>query len=209
MNWQINQTVDLTKGQPSVQVWPTALMVVGDNLAHVWNISVVEKYAPVNLDGYTAYVYFVREDGKSVYLDGSISGNTISIKFDEKCYAIQGSIRGVVKAKKGDQVLTMSDMVFVVRHGTGTEVIDPGEVIPNLETLLAKLPEVDAIITEAEKSIEIANAAADRANEAADRLNWNFLASDDGNGNVTLSGLVDVFDDNAGNVTIGPFSATV
>ena len=51
MQWTIDQTVDLHKGVRTPQVWPEALMLCGDDRAHVWRVRVLDGGAPAALTG--------------------------------------------------------------------------------------------------------------------------------------------------------------
>lgn len=206
MIWKIHQNVDLLRGFVDVNTWPEALMLPGDEAAHVWEIEIKSGGTAVDLTACAAKAYFARADNASVMLDCTISGNVVSVKFEEPCYAIPGQLRGVVKVTKGETVLTACETYFMVRPPLPDQVVDPGNVVPSIEVLMAKLQQMADATDAATIAAANANDAADRANAAADKLNWDFVVSDDGAGNVTLAGLVDVMDDGNGNVSIGPFA---
>jgi len=207
MIWKIHQAIDLLRGYVDVNTWPEALMLPGNDTAHIWEIEIKSGGTPVDLSACAAKAYFARADNASVVLDCTINGNTISVTFDETCYAIPGQLRGVINVTEGGTVLTACETYFMVRPPLPGQVIDPGNIVPSIEVLFSKLQQMSDATDAATAAAESANAAADRANLAADKLNWDFVVSDDGIGNVTLAGLVDVMDDGNGNVSIGPFAA--
>jgi len=207
MNWKIHQTIDLLRGFVDVNTWPESLMLPGDDAAHVLEVEIKSGEQPVDLTGCSSLVYFNRADKAVVILPGIVSGNTVSVTFDPSCYAIPGQLRTVMKVTNRSGILTACETYFMVRAPLPDQVIDPGTIVPSIEVLMAKLQQMTDVTAAANEATDNANAAADRANAAADKLNWDFVVTDDDAGNVTLSGLVDVMDDNNGNVTIGPFAS--
>ena len=59
-NWVIEQDIDLRCGAQMPQIWPNALMLTGDNLAHTWRVRVFDGGEAVALTGATVTGYFVR-----------------------------------------------------------------------------------------------------------------------------------------------------
>lgn len=139
MDWKIRQAVDLSKGFPEVVVWPKALIMYGDNSAHVWELEVLDAGQPVDLAGYSVKGYFLRDDGNTVLVTGSATGNVASVVLDSTCYAIEGSLRGIIRISKVGQVLTASEVFFTVRSSIGDSIVDPGGLIPSLDDLLAQI----------------------------------------------------------------------
>lgn len=208
VQWIIHQVIDLLRGYVDVNTWPESLMIPGDDAAHVLEVEIKRGGQPVDLYGCAAKTTFTRADNTGVVLDCTISGNLIKVELTPECYAIPGQLRAVMKVTNPDGVMTACETFFRVRMPGPDQVVDPGNVIPSIEVLLARLQQMADATDAATIAAKSANEAADRANAAADKLNWDFLASDDGEGNVTLSGLVDVMDDGNGNVSIGPFAGT-
>lgn len=208
--WKIRQTVDLAASGSGPTAWSEALMTDGDKSAHTWAVTVLDGGQPADLTGTAAMCYFNRADHGTVAVQGTITGNQVSVTLTQECYAIEGPLVAIFRLTHTDgTILTLSVLRFNVGKGPNNNaVIDPGGVVPDLETLLAQVASIEAILQAANTATENAQTAADRANAAADKLNWDFIVTDDGAGNVTLSGLVDVVDDNNGNVSIGPFVTT-
>ena len=208
--WKIRQTVDLAASGSAPTAWSEALMTDGDKNAHTWAVTVLDNGRAADLNGATAICYFNRADHTTVAVKGTITGNLVSVMLTQECYAIEGPLVSIFRlTNTTGMILTLSVLRFNVGKGPNNNaVIDPGGVVPNLETLLAQVASIEAILQAANTATENAQTAADRANAAADKLNWDFVVTDDDAGNVTLSGLVDVVDDNNGNVSIGPFVTT-
>lgn len=125
MNWTINQTVDLSRGYTPV-VWPDALMVSGDVGAHTWRVAVLDNGNPVDLSGATITGSFLRADGNTVLVSGSISRNIASVTLTDVCYAVEGKMKGTIKMTKSGTVITLAAVIFTVSLFTSGSVIDPG-----------------------------------------------------------------------------------
>lgn len=208
--WKIRQTVDLAASGSTPTAWSEALMTDGDKNAHTWTVTVMDDGLAANLVGMAAMCYFNRADHVTVPVAGTIRGNQVSVTLKKECYDIEGPLVAIFRLTTPDgTIMTLSVLRFNVGKGPNNNaVIDPDGIIPDLETLLAQVASIEAITQAAIAATEDAQTAADRANAAADKLNWDFVVTDDDAGNVTLSGLVDVVDDNNGNVSIGPFATT-
>jgi len=165
MSWIIHEKVDLVRGFVDVNVWHTALMVPGDSNAHVWEIEVNNDGVPYDLTGYTAIAHMTRADEKEVMLKGVCSGNVITVVFEEPVYAIPGQLRGLVKLSRGETRLSICETYFRVRNPPSGQIVDPGEVIPDIEVLLDKIATLDEVIKEANDAADRANAAADAAEQ--------------------------------------------
>lgn len=165
-NWLINQDVDLQCGAQAPQVWPNALMLLGDHQAHTWRVRVLEGGAAASLTGYTITGYFIRTDGSTVTIQGSIDGNTAIVTLAQACYAFEGELRAVLRMAKGDAVVTLSALIFRVRKELTDSIIDPGAVIPSLDALLAQINACNTATTSANTAAANANAATTAANTA-------------------------------------------
>ena len=166
MNWIIRQTIDLTRGFPPANVWPDVLMIPGDGDAHVWEIAINERGQPANLDGYSVSALFVREDKNSIYIAGNSSGNIASVTLTQQCYAIAGQLRGIMRISKNGNVLSACETFFSVREPVPNQYIDPGEIIPSLEELLAQMDALEQL-EEDVSAAEAERIAAEQEREAA------------------------------------------
>ncbi len=90
-NWIISQTVDLAAGTEAMSASPRVLMVPGDDLGHVWTITVLRGGVAVALSG-TVYAYFTRLDGTTVVVEGAISDNVITVALTSGCYLCPGAL---------------------------------------------------------------------------------------------------------------------
>lgn len=125
MNWTINQTVDLSRGYTPV-VWPDALMVSGDVGAHTWRLTVLDNGVPADLSGANITGSFLRADGNTVLVSGTVSGNIASVTLTDACYAVEGKLVGTMRAVISGATVTLAAVVYTVKLLTSGDVVDPG-----------------------------------------------------------------------------------
>lgn len=170
-NWMIEQDVDLRCGAQTPQIWPNALMLTGDNLAHTWRVRVFDGGGTVALTGATVTGYFVRTDGNTVAVQGSVEGSTAIVTLAQACYAFEGDLKGVMRLTLGGKTVTLSVLTLMVRKVLTDAIIDPGNVIPSLEDLLAQIEVMETATAAANTAAGAANTAAAAADSAASAAN--------------------------------------
>lgn len=181
MNWIIEQRVDL-KSAPDKCIPVYALMFPGDKLAHEWKLYVYEGGEEVDLSGGSVAVYFRRYDRLTVLVTGTISGNVITIRLPQECYAIPGAMEAGVRYTKNGATATLAYRWFDVRQRYETDsIIDPGEVIPSIDDLLNMVENMEYCVRYDEAQ------GLSSAQQATARANIGMSAADDGEGNITLS----------------------
>lgn len=82
---------------------------------------------------------FVRGDGKTVFIVGSVDANSASVVLAHECYAIAGLLRGIMKILKSDSVVSICEAFFTVRESIPGQYIDPGDVVPSIEDILQQM----------------------------------------------------------------------
>lgn len=170
-NWMIEQDIDLRCGAQTPQIWPNALMLTGDNLAHTWRVRVFDGGEAVALTGATVTGYFVRTDGNTVAVQGSVEGSTAIVTLAQACYAFEGDLKGVMRLTLGGKTVTLSVLTLMVRKVLTDAIIDPGNVIPSLEDLLAQIEAMETATAAANTAAGAANTAAAAAGSAASAAN--------------------------------------
>ena len=170
-NWTIEQDIDLQCGAQTPQIWPNALMLTGDNLAHTWRVRVFDGGEAVALTGATVTGYFVRTDGNTVAIQGSVEGSTAIVTLAQACYAFEGDLKGVMRLTLGGKTITLSVLTLMVRKVLTDAIIDPGNVIPSLEDLLAQIEAMETATAAANTAAGAANTAAAAATSAASAAN--------------------------------------
>ena len=170
-NWTIEQDIDLRCGAQTPQIWPNALMLTGDNLAHTWRVRVFDGGEAVALTGATVTGYFVRTDGNTVAVQGSVEGSTAIVTLAQACYAFEGDLKGVMRLTLGGKTVTLSVLTLMVRKVLTDAIIDPGNVIPSLEDLLAQIEAMETATAAANTAAGAANTAAAAAASATSAAN--------------------------------------
>lgn len=170
-NWMIEQRIDLRRGVQAPQVWPHTLMMCGDNNAHTWRVIVLNGGEAAQIAG-SVVGYFIRTDGKTVAVQGGLDGHVASVMLAQECYALEGDLRAVMRLTSTDGTkVTLSALILTVRNMLTDSIIDPGEVIPNLDDLLAQIEAMETATASATAAAESANAAASDATEASSTAN--------------------------------------
>ena len=162
-NWLLPYSIDLALGDRAASsLINGALALYGDNKAHTWEITVLMDKEPADLSDASAMAYFVREDGNTVLVTGTVIGSVCTYVMLPSCYAVKGSLRCVLKILSASLgPVTLMDKIVQIREGVGSSFVDPGAVIPNIDTL------IQAAVS-ATQAANSANTAASTANEAAE-----------------------------------------
>ena len=153
---------DLTK---PINVEPLrGVMFSQDNMANKVGVKVTYNGEAAQLVG-SVVGSVIRDDGQTVTWPGYVDGNEAYIVLPESAYAVVGRISIVIRlidATTNMKTTLAAAMAYVQRTSTGS-YIDPGSVVPNLETLLAQIENARTAATDALYAANAANAAATRA----------------------------------------------
>ena len=148
----------------------TVSLLSGDVDAHCILVECTRGGLPVDLTGASISAYFMRADESTVFINGSIDGGRASVTLPAACYAVIGRFSLVVKATKGDMVETILWLEGSVSRSQTDEVIDPGEVIPNLDVLLARIKDMENATQAARDAAQTALDAAAEAKDVPEEL---------------------------------------
>lgn len=153
-NFTIRQTVDLSGINPNWNaVRHDALMYPGDNLAHTWEVQVKRNGIPVDMTGGNVVGYFQRKDGNTVMVDGTIEDSICKVTMAQECYAIPGALKAVMRYTDTvtHTIVTLAYHAFTVQNRIDDGgIIDPGEVIPSIDDLLAEIEAMEQATAAAE-----------------------------------------------------------
>jgi lysophospholipase L1-like esterase len=153
-NFTIRQTVDLSGINPNWNaVRHDALMYPGDNLAHTWEVQVKRNGIPVDMTGGNVVGYFQRKDGNTVMVNGTIENSICRVTMAQECYAISGAMKAVMRYTEASThtVITLAYHAFTVQGRIDDGgIIDPGEVIPSIDDLLAEIEAMEQATAAAE-----------------------------------------------------------
>ena len=167
-NWLIEQEIDLQRGAQAPQVWPNALMLCGDNNAHTWRVTVMDCGEAAQVTG-SVTGYFVRPDGNTVAVQGSLAGNVASVVLAQACYAQEGDVKAVMRLSSGTGAkVTLAALILPVRNVLTDSIIDPGEVIPSLDELLAQIASMEQLEDEV-SAAESARVSAEQGRVTAEQ----------------------------------------
>ena len=109
----------------------------GDAEANRYGFRVFRNREPVSLAMAAVIGHFIRADGNTIELTGETDGNTAWVTLEESCYAVEGQYTLAIKLTSGSVVGTIRMVDGTVVNTTDGAVIDPGNVIPDLEDYLA------------------------------------------------------------------------
>ena len=129
-----------------------------DDQAHRFDVTVKSGGAEVDLTGANVTGYFIRADGATVILTGGDENGSAYVVLNDSCYAVPGRFSFAMKVQVGDVRHTVLWYEGSVGQTSTDSLVDPDNVVPSLEELLAQ-------ISAAEQAADRANAAADAASE--------------------------------------------
>lgn len=155
MEWMMRERVDLAHSQGLTR-WPGQLLQPGDAMAHLWIVSVYRDGESVDLTGWTVTAYMTRQDGACVPVPGMVDGRVAGAYFLPACYACPGTLTGTLQASQGDVRITLARGVWQVGQPSGGTVVDPGDVVPTLEELLAEISAMRTATQACEEATDVA-----------------------------------------------------
>ena len=116
-----------------------------DNAGNTINVHVMENGEPATIGG-TVSANVIRADGNTVAVSGAIDGNKAYVILPQACYAVPGRVEIIIKLTQNTTITTIAAIVANVYRSTTDTVVDPGTIIPSIQTLIAEIEEaVDSI----------------------------------------------------------------
>ena len=110
-----------------------------DNQANRFDIAVFDGGEAAAITG-SVSADVIRADGGTVAVTGgTISGNVASITFPAAVYAIPGVVSIVVKITASSVVTTIAAVVANVYRSSTDTAVDPGTIIPSIQTLISAI----------------------------------------------------------------------
>ena len=166
----INKTVDISQGTLVTTLGlqnTNDQLIQGQSYANVLNVSVKNNGVPVELSG-ECTGYFVRQqDGSTVQVAGTISGNMASVEFPSFVYAYTGRL--TITLSVGGTALVQ--IATTVRLGSTFVIVDPGNVLPNLDEIQQIALDVENALDQLSGALTASQQATKAANAAAAALN--------------------------------------
>lgn len=157
-----------------IQMTPLkSLYASGDKDAHVFELSLYRGEQEMDLSGASAQGYFIRADGYTVPITGTISGNVLTLTLSEGCYYVVGNFNLIIKVSTAESRKSVFwGNGYVVRSMTDA-IVDEENVIPSLDELLAQIAAAESAAKAANQAASAANSAATSAAQAASAANAN------------------------------------
>lgn len=110
-----------------------------DNMGNLIGVNVTDDGAPATLGG-SVSANVIRADGATVAVDtGVLSGNKASVTLPQAAYAVPGVITVVIKITSGTDVTTLAAVVTTVYRSSTDTIVDPGTIIPSIQTLISQI----------------------------------------------------------------------
>ena len=135
------------------------LYASGDKNAHTFELSLYRNKELLEIDGAGVIGYFIRADGYTVSVKGTVSGSVAKATLSESCYAVIGQFNLIIKVTIGsERKAVFWGNGYVTRSQTDA-IIDPSQTIPSIDELLAQIAATEA-------AAKAANTAATDANNA-------------------------------------------
>ena len=110
-----------------------------DNAGNLVGVNVFDEGEPASLSG-TVSANVIRSDGGTVAIEsGTISGNQVSVVLPQAAYAVPGVISIIIKITASSVVTTICCVVANVYKSTTDMAVDPGTIIPSIQTLISEI----------------------------------------------------------------------
>ena len=109
-----------------------------DNQANLIGVELYDNGTAVTASG-TVTANIIREDGATVTATGSVSGNKASVVLPATAYAIPGAIAIVIKIALSGVITTIGAVVGTVYRSNTDTPVDPGTIMPSIQTLISQI----------------------------------------------------------------------
>lgn len=154
-----------------------SLYASGDRNAHTFELSLYRGAEEIDLSGASARGYFMRADGRTISIEGEISGNIVTLTLSEGCYYVVGNFHFVIKVSIGEIRKAIFYGVGYVTRSATDAIVDEENVIPSLDELLAQIAATESAAKAANQAASAANSAATSAAQAASAADTNASAA--------------------------------
>ena len=154
---QMDYRVDLCKPVHLIQM--DVPFFKGDKNAHRFHVTLERNGCAIDACEISATGYMVRADKQTVIWDAQVNGCDIYLTMPASCYAVPGRFRLLLRVTSGDTVETALWVEGSIRESATDIIVDPDNILPNLEELLAQIDELESVTAEARKTVEVLNTA--------------------------------------------------
>lgn len=105
----------------------------GDGSANRFGVNVLNGGEPASLSGASCVGYFIRPDGITLVLNGTVSGNKAYVDLPAAAYAKEGNFSLAIKITGSGYENTLRIVEGTVINTTTGEISDPAGQLPSLE----------------------------------------------------------------------------
>lgn len=166
--------IDLNKGLS--RTYAGMVLATGDKMANCFGAALYRGGDAVDITGYAVTGYFIRKgNAETVLIEGKANGNEAIVELPQACYTSDGSFSLAIKVSGADVTATVRVVDGAIRLTQTGTLIDPGDVVPSLDELFAKIEEMESVTAEGKATIatiKVDTAAAIKtANEATAAAN--------------------------------------
>ena len=159
----IRNTVNLE--EPVVKKILRDMLGSQDEQAHRFEVEVKRGSEAVDLAGASVNGYFIRAGGETVMLTGGVEDGNAYVVLSDSCYRVPGHFSFAMKIQVGDVRHTVLWYEGTVGQTSSDSLVDPENVIPSLDDLLAQIERTEQAANTANTAAETAQQAADAANQ--------------------------------------------
>ena len=152
-------------------------IIKGDTNALKWIVTVTKGGKVVELTGATATLYCARaksddDEGGTTWSKATVaSGGMITAILPKDAANIPGAVGCALRVTQGSYSVTVARMSVQAADPNGSDIVDEGKRIPNIDEVLAAVSRCESAAASAESATESANTAASSANTAAEKIN--------------------------------------
>lgn len=152
-------------------------IIKGDTNALKWIVTVTKGGKVVDLTGATATLYCARaksndDEGGTTWSEATVaSGGMITAILPKDAANIPGAVGCALRVTQGSYSVTVARMSVQAADPNGSDIVDEGKRIPNIDEVLAAVSRCERAAASAESATKSANAAASSANTAAKKIN--------------------------------------
>jgi len=132
--------------------------------AHKFIITATRDGETVALTG-TVTASFLRADGAEVVLTGEIEDGAATVTLAQSCYAVPGRFDLTIFVTADGVKTGVYACTGGVRNTTSGTIVDPGQVVPDVEDIVAQYGEMQRVTAEAEAAAGTALSAASGIND--------------------------------------------
>ena len=116
----------------------------GDEAGNRYGLRLMNNGEPVSMSGASCIGYFIRSDGETLVINGTVSNGVAYVELPAAAYAKEGQFSLAIKVTGTGFANTMRIVDGTVVKTTTDNMYDPASEIPSLESLMAVIERAEA-----------------------------------------------------------------